>query len=116
MAIKQIPDGLQFQMKVECIDLNGNTIPLSKLKNFKFDYFVGTSSIFVAQKETSESNVVTYTNCSVQGNFVFVTINSAFGQKGILRNIMTLEVIDDILPDGSYIFTCPEQKTNVEII
>lgn len=119
MAIKKIPDGLSFQMKLECIDLNGNIISTSKLKNFTIEYFIDRSEdsvIFIAQKETSELNVVTYTNCSIQGDYIIVTINSAFEQKGILKNIMTFEIIDEILPDGSYIFTCSEQKTNVEII
>lgn len=119
MAIKKIPDGLSFQTKLECIDLNGNVIPTSKLKNFTIEYFISRaedSIIFIAQKETSELNDVTYTNCFIQGNYIIVTIDSAFEQKGILKNIMTFEIIDEILPEGSYIFTCPEQKTNVEII
>ena len=107
----QIPDKLKFQVKVSFIDLGNKPIPISKVSDFILKYYTDPGTVFTASREGS-----ILTNCVILKDEIIVTINHEFVTKGVVKCRMEIHSLDSVLPEDPFIFHCPEQRTDIEII
>ena len=108
--MKQVKDGLGFQLRVTAIDLGNRSIPISKFGDFQFKYYTD-STVVIAYRIGS-----TYSNCVLEGEVIVVTINQALLTTGVVKCRMEININDSVLPSQPFLFRCPEQKTDIEII
>lgn len=108
-----IKENLSFQIEVSFLDLSNREIPISKLGDFLFKYYVNKSLAIFEASRTGNS----YYNCELKNNKIIVIIeNFSFIETGRLKCQMEYFINDPTLPTNPFKFYCPEQLLDINIV